>query len=103
MDEKQVIDDQENGAAVNAAPSEEPFAPAVSPEEAVALREQAAAANGESVLVTFDPHPKKIVHPAESLQLINTLDEKIELLDGEGAGPFGNSSFHKRILQSFSR
>jgi molecular chaperone GrpE len=44
MDEKQVIDDQENGAAVNAAPSEEPFAPAVSPEEAVALREQAAKA-----------------------------------------------------------
>jgi molecular chaperone GrpE len=44
MDEKQVIDDQEDGAAANVAPVEEPFAPAVLPEEAVALREQAAKA-----------------------------------------------------------
>lgn len=40
--------------------------------------------NGESVLITFDPHPRKIVNPAVSLQLINTLDEKIELLKTKG-------------------
>jgi riboflavin kinase / FMN adenylyltransferase len=49
-----------------------------------ALREQARAIDGESVLVTFDPHPRKIVQPNESLQLINTLDEKIDLLSGTG-------------------
>jgi riboflavin kinase / FMN adenylyltransferase len=34
---------------------------------------------GETVLVTFDPHPRKIVSD-KPLQLINTLSEKIELL-----------------------
>lgn len=49
-----------------------------------ALTEEAAKVNGESVLITFDPHPRKIVTPAQSLQLINTLDEKIELLQKKG-------------------
>lgn len=44
------------------------------------LKRQAAAAQGESVIISFHPHPRKIVQPAEPLQLINTLDEKIELL-----------------------
>ncbi len=45
-----------------------------------ALVQQALKVNGESVLITFEPHPRKIVNPSISLQLINTLDEKIELL-----------------------
>lgn len=49
-----------------------------------ALKEQAKAVNGESVLVTFDPHPRKIIQPSTSLQLINTLDEKIHLLSKTG-------------------
>jgi riboflavin kinase / FMN adenylyltransferase len=36
--------------------------------------------DGESVIITFHPHPKKIVQPHYSLQLINTLDEKVSLL-----------------------
>lgn len=38
--------------------------------------------NGESVLITFSPHPRLVVQPESSrnLKLINTLDEKIELL-----------------------
>ncbi len=44
------------------------------------LRDLAKAINGESVIFTFDPHPRKIVAPAEtSLRLLTTLDEKIEL------------------------
>jgi riboflavin kinase / FMN adenylyltransferase len=39
---------------------------------------------GESVIITFHPHPRKIVQPDTSLQLINTLDEKIELLEKQG-------------------
>jgi riboflavin kinase/FMN adenylyltransferase len=49
-----------------------------------ALINEAKAVGGESVIISFHPHPKKIVHPHEPLQLINTLDEKIELLAGTG-------------------
>ncbi|MGZ8537761.1 MAG: bifunctional riboflavin kinase/FAD synthetase [Flavisolibacter sp.] len=45
-----------------------------------ALVKEAESANGESVIISFDPHPRKIVNPDEHLQLINTIDEKIELL-----------------------
>src|SRR4051812_38759889 len=48
------------------------------------LKEEAAHINGETVLITFHPHPRKIVNAATSLQLINTLDEKIELLSAYG-------------------
>jgi len=46
------------------------------------LRDEARQVNGESVLITFHPHPRKIL--SGPIQLINTLDEKIELLDGLG-------------------
>lgn len=39
--------------------------------------------NGESILITFDPHPRKVLYPhtfGKELRLITTLDEKIELL-----------------------
>ena len=49
-----------------------------------AIRERATAVNGESVLITFHPHPRKIVHPDTSLQLINTLEEKTGLLQQQG-------------------
>jgi riboflavin kinase/FMN adenylyltransferase len=49
-----------------------------------ALSEEARKAGGESVIISFDPHPRKIVNPGKPLQLINTLDEKIELLSNTG-------------------
>ncbi|HEU0065466.1 MAG TPA: bifunctional riboflavin kinase/FAD synthetase [Flavisolibacter sp.] len=49
-----------------------------------ALNEQAFQVNGESVIITFEPHPRKIVNPEKHLQLINTCDEKIELLEQTG-------------------
>jgi len=48
------------------------------------LQQEAEKNGGESVLITFHPHPRKIVNAATSLQLINTLDEKIELLSAYG-------------------
>ena len=45
-----------------------------------ALQKEAAAIGGETVLITFHPHPRKIVAGNFSLQLINTLEEKIDLL-----------------------
>jgi riboflavin kinase/FMN adenylyltransferase len=39
---------------------------------------------GESVLITFQPHPRQIVFPADNFQLLTTLDEKIILLEKLG-------------------
>ena len=47
------------------------------------LKKEAQHIGGETVLVTFDPHPRKIVSN-KPLQLINTLPEKIELLQQQG-------------------
>ncbi len=47
------------------------------------LKKEANRIDGETVLVTFDPHPRKVVSE-KPLQLINTLDEKIELLTKKG-------------------
>ena len=49
-----------------------------------ALISEARSVKGESVIITFHPHPRKIVNPNEHLQLINTLPEKIELLKKTG-------------------
>ncbi len=49
-----------------------------------ALLTEAAAVKGESVIVTFHPHPRKVVEPGCSLQLITTLEERITLLSQKG-------------------
>ncbi len=42
-------------------------------------------AGGESIVVTFHPHPRLIIYPKDkSLQLITTIDEKIDLLKKYG-------------------
>lgn len=43
--------------------------------------------NGESVLVTFDPHPRKVLYPetaGKDLKLINSQEEKLMLLKEAG-------------------
>ena len=45
------------------------------------LKEEASNINGESVVITFDPHPRLILaSSSHDLKLLNTLDEKLELL-----------------------
>lgn len=49
------------------------------------LNETARKNGGESVLLTFNPHPRKILFPSQTeLKLLNTLDEKTELLKNFG-------------------
>ncbi len=49
------------------------------------LKEEAEKAGGESVIITFHPHPRKIVSSViTGIRLINTLAERIELLDKTG-------------------
>lgn len=44
----------------------------------------AAETGGESVVVTFSPHPRQVLPGGGDIRLLNTLDEKIFLLDGIG-------------------
>lgn len=49
------------------------------------LKEEATAIGGETIIVTFHPHPRKIVSSTIlGIRLINTLDEKIALLEQLG-------------------
>ncbi|MBL0152750.1 MAG: bifunctional riboflavin kinase/FAD synthetase [Chitinophagaceae bacterium] len=49
------------------------------------LKSEAAAVGGETVLVTFHPHPRKVVSSTIlGIRLINSLSERIELLGGLG-------------------
>lgn len=43
--------------------------------------------NGESVLITFEPHPRKVLYPdtaGKDLKLINSQEEKLDLLEKTG-------------------
>jgi riboflavin kinase / FMN adenylyltransferase len=45
------------------------------------LKEEATKIGGETVIITFDPHPRKVIgKKPEEIKLINTLEEKIELI-----------------------
>ena len=45
------------------------------------LSKKAKELNGESILITFHPHPRFVINPEDkSLKLINTLDEKVKIL-----------------------
>lgn len=49
------------------------------------LKDEAAKQNGETVIITFNPHPRRIVWgQVQAVQLLNTLDEKIGLLNDQG-------------------
>ncbi len=48
------------------------------------LKTQAKLVNGESIVITFYPHPRKIVGDTSGVLLITTLEEKIELLKEQG-------------------
>lgn len=49
------------------------------------LHDLAKTINGESVIFTFDPHPRKVVAPSETtLRLLTTLEEKIVLFEQSG-------------------
>ncbi|MBS1602619.1 MAG: bifunctional riboflavin kinase/FMN adenylyltransferase [Bacteroidetes bacterium] len=51
------------------------------------LRQEAVRIDGETVIITFYPHPRKVVKAgAEEIRLINTLEEKIQLLSWQRIG-----------------
>jgi riboflavin kinase/FMN adenylyltransferase len=49
------------------------------------MKREAARIGGETVIITFHPHPRKVIVSGQpGIQLINTIEEKIELLDKNG-------------------
>lgn len=48
------------------------------------LKEEAGRTDGETVIITFHPHPRKVINAAKSVQLLNTQEEKIQLLEKKG-------------------
>lgn len=49
------------------------------------IQQLAKVSDGETVILTFFPHPRMILHPEDqSLKMINTIDEKAQLLEQLG-------------------
>lgn len=49
------------------------------------LREKAVAIGGESVIISFEPHPREVLYPMEKKPgILTTLDEKVEILERYG-------------------
>ena len=48
------------------------------------LKAEAKRIDGETVIITFHPHPRKIVHSGNDVKLITTIEERIELLSAAG-------------------
>ncbi len=48
------------------------------------VRERARAVAGESVVITFDPHPIKLMNPGRRLPLLTTTQQKLKLLEAVG-------------------
>lgn len=45
---------------------------------------RARALDGEAVVYTFEPHPRKVLHPEQAPGLLTTLEQKLELLERAG-------------------
>lgn len=49
------------------------------------LQQAAAACEGETVIITFDPHPREVLQPgSDKIKLLTTLEEKTALLAAQG-------------------
>ena len=62
--------------------------------------------NGESVLITFHPHPRRVLYPdthGKNLKLINSQDEKKELLSKTGLDHLIIVNFTKEFAQTTSK
>lgn len=61
--------------------------------------------NGESVLITFDPHPRKVLYPettGKNLKLINSQEEKLFLLNKAGLDNLVIIKFTKEFARTTS-
>tara|TARA_Y100000385_G_scaffold256244_1_gene282543 strand:- start:3975 stop:4823 length:849 start_codon:yes stop_codon:yes gene_type:complete len=57
-------------------------------------------AGGESVLLTFDPHPRVVLQPDVELKLLSSVEEKIELLEKTGLDHLIIHPFNKEFSRT---
>lgn len=70
------------------------------------LNDLAKTINGESVLITFHPHPRIVLYPesaGKKLQLINSQKEKIQLFEKTGLDHLVIINFTKEFSQTTSK
>lgn len=48
------------------------------------LKQEARRIGGETLIITFHPHPRKVVHATKDIRLITTIEERIQLLSAAG-------------------
>lgn len=65
------------------------------------LIEKASQYNGRSLLVTFDPHPRNVISDSK-IKLLNTLSEKLEILNSFGVENVLVINFTKEFSQNSS-
>lgn len=64
------------------------------------VREKAQSCGGESVVLTFWPHPRLVVSPSDQpLQLLSTIEEKIELFAEAGIDHLLILPFHREFSE----
>ncbi len=62
--------------------------------------DRARSLGGEAILLTFEPHPRKIVQPDRPPSLLATLEQKAELLDAAGIDVLIVESFDLEFAQT---
>lgn len=61
------------------------------------VRERASAMGGISAVLTFEPHPAKILHPDQELRIITPFKEKVRLIDSLGIELLLCLTFDKKL------
>jgi len=62
------------------------------------LKTEAEQVGGETVIITFHPHPRKVVHEGQSpVAILTTLNEKISLLEAKGIDHLVVAPFNERF------
>ena len=64
------------------------------------VKQRAAAINGQSALITFDPHPIKVMKPGNGPPLITLTQQKLELIADANIDIIFCIPFTRSLLQS---
>lgn len=63
------------------------------------LKEEAQRIKGESVIITFHPHPRMVLKTGHPVHLINTFEEKMELLEETGVDHLVVVPFNEKFAE----
>jgi riboflavin kinase/FMN adenylyltransferase len=64
---------------------------------------RAADLEGQAVVYTFDPHPRKVLRPEKAPPLLTTLEQKLELLEQAGVDAVVVEPFTPEFSRTFGR